>query len=340
MSIEYLRPGDELELRGETHRVEKQIPAGNYGAVYRTNCNGNKPKIVKVYGLSVPIGDESVGEFISNIHTYNSRLRTAGVRVPETLETIDRPGKRLGYRNVFVITDFVGESLENLIIAAKTKRKALRYVRMILNANGNLLNICEEGNLLVAVDHLPRNYTTLDGKTAIYVDIVPPKFKDGNKFLLEFPEVENPRARRVGIYRHYDAVGLMHALLVHLVRMRPEFYHSFEKEIINWLEKKGHTNTAESFRNRFVPTRISLNGNNDGVVKHIESLRFRHIYDMRELAGAFLHVGLMTPDEVNDFHKVSHFSVEPLADEVMDDLRQRLIQACHKKAKHPSTNTN
>jgi len=316
-----LHPGDSLRIDGEEYVVERVL-GGNNGVVMHARCE-HGDRVIKIYGERTVVPLREVGTFVQNMATYVERLRHHGVAVSPTEDRIivDLNSKS-GRMNIVLLTPFMGQSLEDVIAAATNREDALMYMRMILGSLGRLYG--EPGQVLsVGMDLIPRNYAyAADDRRVTYVDLVPPKLKVGDRYLLEWPEVEDPAAYEVGVYRHYDKAGIMHVLLVQMARLLPEFYPDFIEEIVNFLDRNGEDVARGRFEARTGIRSITGSESDEAVIR---AFGFKEIYSLREAACRYAHFGLMNETELKDFFSASHFQNHPLDEEIVTDLQNRLI---------------
>lgn len=280
-------------------------------------------RMIKVFGETVEIASDQAVGFISDIYEYRRQLESLGVRVPplESIQVFSYRNNVSGRLNITEISPFYGESFEDMFLNAPDAKESLSLQRRMLKCLGGLFEKSPGDFLSVGIDLIPRNFTG-DGQDW-YVDLVPPKLRKGEKFQLEIPEVTEPNCYRVGVDRHYKKSGVVRVLLVQLAKLRPEMYPVFARGIEEFLALKGENKTLKSFRSRPIAKKPEKIINK----KNISEMSFMDIYDLREIACWSAGQGKISPDELENFFRLSHFQSEPLPEKALKELRQILIHA-------------
>lgn len=323
-----INQGEQFVLGQHLYTITELFRSNNSFILYATNGKGDN-EVIKIYGETREIPIDQSGKILMNLVSYSERLAADGVSIaPLTQDCLTiQLNNASGRFNIILKTPFLGNSYEQLILVAPGQKECVQLLRNILNSLGRLLPQAKGSRLKHGVDLIPRNFVGTDRHTT-YVDLMPPKIFSNGKYLLEWPEVTDALTRRVGIYRHYDKLGIMQVLLVQMCKLRPEFYEAFAKEIFRYLKRIGEPATAQKFRDRYVPN--SLTGRN-GDRQKISQFTFRRIYDLREAACYYAHLGLMTKKELLDLFNASHFQDKPIPDAVMKRLRGMLIDAINRR---------
>jgi hypothetical protein len=90
----------------------------------------------------------------------------------------------------------------------------------------------------VGIDPKPENFVFSDGHVE-YVDFMPPRFRQGQRALVEYPEPTTNQGYELGLWKHFTPEGILTILLTQLTRIRPEYFPLFLEEIENWLGSNG-----------------------------------------------------------------------------------------------------
>ncbi len=319
---EDLAPGYEFSLGGREYLVDRVFGGSNNSYVLRSEGS-----VIKLYGEKANVPMDEVGQFIAHIYMFHLRLAEVGVCVPPVEQLVVRVARnpRTGKLMVIHETPFMGESLEDRLIEAKTAQKAILIIRSILGCLEPLLRLNPKMDMRsVGVDSAIRNFVSENGGAAVYTDDVPPKLKIGGTYLLEKPEVTDPATRKIGIYRHYSVAGLMNVLLVHASRLLPEYYPDFQRELARWLRRRHLYVSLRKFEQRLGGKKFKGTADDIPLIK---SLGFSRIYVLRELACYYASLGLLSQTELDQFFTTSHFQNLPLPLRTIQALRRQLIEA-------------
>ena len=316
------KPGEEIYVLGRRYVIVKAFHTGYNSAVYEAKNGKKGTEVLKIYGEGVSITTEQVGAFLIHIRDYEWHLRAAGVQLPPFDDRIITTNNGTGDTfSIVVIAPFMGDNYETALKQAENGEACVKIMRLIFRSLGNLFSSTKCKRLKVGIDLIPRNFV---GKRATYVDLVPPKIITGKKYLLEWPEVTHPQTRQVGIYRHYDKVGVMHVLLVQMARLRPEFYPLYITEIQRYYKRKKQNYALAQFDLRLVNRSINGQAADAAIIRE---LGFRQIYDLREIACYYAHRGLISNEQLEDVFKTTHFQDKPLTKAVLRQVRNLLIKA-------------
>ena len=316
------KPGEVIYVLGRQYVIVNTFQTGYNSAVYEARDGEKGTDVLKIYGEGVSITTDQVGTFLIHLRDYFWHLHAAKVQLPPYDDRIQTANNGTGDTfNIVVITPFMGDNYETALKQASDGKACVKIMRSIFKSLGNLFTSTECKRLKVGIDLIPRNFV---GKKATYVDLVPPKIIIDKKYLLEWPEVTHPQTRQVGIYRHYDKVGVMHVLLVQMARLRPEFYPLYVAEIQRYYKRKNQNFALARFDNRLIIR--SINGQAaDATI--IRELGFRQIYDLREIACYYAHRSLISNEQLEDVFKTTHFQDKPLTKAVLRQVRNLLIKA-------------
>ncbi|MBU1038856.1 hypothetical protein KKC17_01285 [Patescibacteria group bacterium] len=184
------------------------------------------------------LNKEMAEQLVKDIKYYHSILKNNGVAVPEqiSVEMINHDNGRWG---IVEKSLFSGIDLEKLLLKG-TENDCVRLVKGILmNLNKIfLLRNLDSYDIEVTVDPKPANWVCDFSGVVYYVDLIPPRFRNGRgEILLEFPRA-TPLAEddwKFLYRRYFDRRGIIHILFVQLCRLRPELRPIFSNLIIDFL---------------------------------------------------------------------------------------------------------
>lgn len=313
--------GDLMEIPQLGSFKVARIFGGHNRIVLQAVCETGLCRVIKVFGETVEIAANQVDKFIGDIYEYRQKLEELGVNVPRLneIQVIAYQNSTSRRLNVTEISPFYGESFEDMLLNAQNADECLSLQKRILDCLGGLFEKSPGEFLSVGIDLIPRNFTG-DGQDW-YVDLVPPKLRRGKNFQLEIPEVTEKSCYKIGVDRHYKKPEVIRVLLVQLAKLRPEMYPVFAQGIEEFLAQKGEIETLKSFRSRLIAERPEKIVNK----KTLSRMGFMDIYDLREIACWGASQRKLSPNELENFFRLSHFQSEPLLETALQELRKILI---------------
>ena len=319
------KPGDMVNLDGSMYEVLRNYQGYNSFILILRSPGGTK--VVKVYGEKAIVETSDLGAMLQNLVSYCERLRFLKVNVPPIDNNITvQANEESGRLNIILRTPYKGSDFEHRIKGTNDKKLILKLMHLMLECTGDLLTSIPETRhkLLIGIDMIPRNFVGENGKDCTYCDLMPPKIMFGGKRLLEWPPVTDQVTSQIGIYRHYDKMGIMHVLLAQMTKLRPEYYPAYVEKIEKFLTEKKLFTTLDRFNDRLVATRITGTASDTSV---IQRLGFRRIYDLREIAGLYTQLGLLDFSQLNEIFNRSHFQSNPIPEKDMKRIRKILLAA-------------
>lgn len=250
---------------------------------------GGKQFVEKVIGLADgDVFTEQVARQLAHdITAYHQELTKLGVNVPSTLDVSIRQHDALRWV-VVEHAEYRGIDIEELILSADADtcvtltKGILDNVAKLFSASD--LSLYDAGSTL---DPKPVNWTWDKTHGVSYVDFVPPRFREPNDILLEYPRGAALSAKdwQFLYSRYFDRRGLVHILFVQLCRIRPELRVNFFNAITTFLDNIGDTRVKQFMHE--LPSQ--------------EVIRLR---DAGELARAAEVIQALGPDSADDFRDI------------------------------------
>lgn len=333
-----------------------ELPAFGTGTVLETYESNNRqvfrwqskdiPSLVLICKTFPEPNGNDAQRKIGLIQGYYRELNDAGVQVvPGGIiftQKLDESGQVL----VIQTEKYCGEAQESLLVqptvtyeeACALMTSALRCCYLPLLP---LQKVPKDKNkqpdkcrLKLGMDLLPRNIVSKkvgDQWLTTYVDLVPVKTIGLNgDHRLEWPEPTDPTVRRLGIFRHYNAAGLLIAYWCQLVKVRPEWGRGFMNEMKKFLRAHDASYVAAEVQKYFStisPKVISFPP--DKVRKLIAEWELEEILRLRVLA-CYIGMTRKSMEQVksllNYLFYTSHFQDGRIEGEKFLETKDLLVQ--------------
>lgn len=184
------------------------------------------------------------------------------------------------------------------------------------------------GRLTLGVDLNHRNVTYYDPEEngdfhTTYVDLFPQKIiLSCGGHGLEYPEPEDERVRKLGIFRSYNMVGLIVNYWASLVNAQPEYAQYFYDEIEDFIHQSGlkEQYQLEEQIDDYIENRDLRVGREDEatIEKLIANWGFEEIFKLRLLACALAFHRPASRSLLPDIFYQTHFQDKSLPQEHMD----------------------
>lgn len=287
--------------------ITEPLEGGYNSEVYRLR-DGGDGLVVKFVGgkkqMSLQLEDaQLLGE---RAVRYRQLLKEIGVVVPDYLEWL------LGYDShnllrLVLVEPYRGVSAKEFLKAG-TERECVEVLHCILHAMEPLL-LSESGLTRVGIDSKPENFVVCDG-VYTFVDVMPPRFVDKGKYLVEYPEPKTEQGCMLGKWKHFTIEGILTVLLTQLARIRPKLYPLFKSAISDWCRG-----------------RIALElPSADGVSRqYYQSLT--NPYTMRLFACDLGSRDGISPSLIEDFFQLTHFEDVLLETDIFS--AQQVLKSLH-----------
>lgn len=325
-----LKPGDKISVPGLplTFIVVGYIPGGYNRLILRAE-SANGSQILKIASAhAIDENDIQFHDFCPLVLQYHARLKSLGVKTPGGISThtFEIDGKHF----FLEISPFSGDCVHDLLLNTNSEEETVNLVKGMIKVAlqpifGQALN--EDGCFPVGIDMIPRNFT-LDSREELaisYVDLWPPKLMhtqtSANRYSLEYPEPTDPEVIRVGIYRHYTPLGILHAFLIQLCRLSPKQRGLFRELVTGFLTEMNFKVVRSRFEN--LPAVRFENGAN--LSELLEPLGFTEIYDIRDIACVLAFLNKLTQVELEEIFSLTHFQDQRLSDETIRLIKEKLL---------------
>lgn len=291
---------DQLKLEADSIEIRPGGAHCDVAIVTRDTTN----HFIKVIGGKKGRMTKAEAETIAaDINTYQEKLDSIGVPVPlESELQILFDDEENDYK-ILHIAPYVGHDADfwlrkDIRVVKDTLDYLVEPVRCVISQtiHGTELN--------VGFDPKPANFARLrSGARFWYVDMMPPRFRDGNKVLTEYPEPNTASGKRLAYFRFFDQRGVLHVLFVHLCRIRPLQRPFFFKTVIKLAEEVGVANYfLESPAAEFAREKT---GRRMAIVHGLES---KDLYWLRDIACHLAWEHKLTPAELEQFFLTTHFN--------------------------------
>lgn len=266
--------------------------------------------IVKAIGIrdDMHMSLEDAEELASRIQTYRQKLQEQGLRISAyTNIEVQHYGKK---RYVLLTKDpYCGVNMTELLMC-KSDENCNEMVRNLLDSLMPLFAGSSGGaSLPVGFDPKPDNFTIDFDGNYTFVDLMPPRFCDDGKYLLEITEPKTEEGRKLALWRYYNPAGILTVLFTQLNRIRPKQFKSLMNVFKKWL-----------WDNKFEYLYTHFRDLESLLPEHLDTtnpilLRYR-MCQLSELNGT-------TPEQVESFFRMTHFEEFP-TQEVLSNARVNL----------------
>lgn len=298
--LQRFRISERVNMSGQV----QLLPSGyNTDVSLIVRDNGDK-EVVKVIGVKKSLSDEAAArEFIFDVITYRNCLAVRGSEhIPEISDAYLLQNKVENRWQVVYHMPYVGKDVAEVIVGAED----FEDIKDVLEKMLELLNIfladrhLEPYEINVGVDPKPANFSIFRGKI-FFFDFVPPRYRKGNKAIVEYPMPTTPQGYELGYFKHFDIRGVLLILQSQLSRLRSEWRDSFKALII----EKAPDCAKDFLRNGL--WNLFPDFSHRRAKRVIASFTDRDIYTMREMVADLALRRGYSSDDVDRFFRLSHF---------------------------------
>ncbi|MFZ5390988.1 MAG: hypothetical protein ACOZAJ_01795 [Patescibacteria group bacterium] len=290
---------------GNSLNVE-HLPAGFYNSDVAIISKETR-KVVKIFSgrPGMPLTPESAVISGKRISEYRNRLAKMGMEVSSFFNWVIAIDEETGLPSVVMIEPYCGPDVATLLRQADDDG-CLQLERGLLGTLEPIIKSGLSGRLSVGIDAQPSNFTWLDGRYT-FIDFTPPRYLEGENYLIEDPQPKTKEGYDLGFWRYYTPEGILSVFLSQLTRIRPKMFSRFKDLLVSWLNDND-VSLAQQFKN--------LSINLDNLNSIINPVQLRLIMcDLISRNGASI-------EEVGGFFKLTHFE---------DQLSDITLAAAHKK---------
>ncbi|MFN3301732.1 MAG: hypothetical protein ACK413_01740 [Patescibacteria group bacterium] len=289
-------------------------------------------RVVKI--LEIPNLGE-IEEMIKKIKKYKGLLRGFGIRcIPSEMEISSnflnslvkiQPGIDLEDirsilsrikipSNSLIEIQSAGRDLEDILSEVQEQKEFEKLVELLIKTIYPLIKTDFPG---VGIDAVPRNFVFFK-RVLCYADFFPPKYNENGKFLLEYPDPQEEEVYNAGIFRHYTVPGVLFTILIHLGKLKPEFFEISKEMIIEWYPSL--LEIINPIENLFShPKSLSL-----------EDIRKIPIYPPFVIRYAAVKMGSkkkISKEEITEIFRLTHFQSDPIPNEKLEEALKILGRA-------------
>ncbi len=297
--------------------------------VFQGSFKKDEPTVVKIAGYKSSLTIKTANTLWKDSEGYRKELAKIGVKVPGIKIEIE-PESTSGKVYLIETAPHVGASIHQLLSRTETPDpETLKAVDSCLKDCFEPLfrSVSPGEDLRIGIDAVCRNFC-IQEEGIYYVDFLPAKLYKAGKYMLEYPEPTDPNAISLGYYRHYTREGILHAFLVSLEHIRPEMRKLFLDIIESFLKDLGEKTVLYRFQH--FPARRIKDIPKSESEEMIESLEFRDLYDLRDIACALVAGNQKYGrEELDYFFDLTHFQSKPLPKESIEKAKNILIKMLH-----------
>ncbi|MBI5466513.1 MAG: hypothetical protein HY974_04465 [Candidatus Kerfeldbacteria bacterium] len=269
--------------------------------------------VVKLFGgkKGIDLTPDGAVTLAMQIARYRTLLHQAGIIVPDFLDWAISRDELDGKMYLAVVEPYCGVNTAQVLRGATTTEEGMRVLRGILDAIAPLLTaISSIEHPQVGIDPKPENFTN-GGSPYTFIDFMPPRFREGDTYLVEYPQPTTELGYTLGKWKHFTVQGICTILLTQLARIHPKYFELFRAEISTWLEVNGHGSECSYF--------VGL-----GRVDREYIAQLENPYEMRLVMCALASRNGASPPLVDQFFRLTHFE-DKLTDHVVSEALRILL---------------
>lgn len=259
------------------------------------------------------------------VQTYHNELVLCGVPVPSLSSIYVEYEPSIDRSVVVKSSPWAGHEIYSILRKADVS-KDRAYIERLVRQIARILTLLyahriDDWHTNVGIDPHTSNFVVSEKGDVSYVDLFPPRIRENEVPLVEWPTPLSKAGFELGYFKHFDIRGIILTALQHLSRAKPELSDYFKEIILAEFKAVIPTELFEPFVDELMHTPfMSAHELLKTPTKNIEPMRSliadsktAIIFDtpytasaLREIALAFTTHNLLSEEELDAFFLTSH----------------------------------